>query len=82
MDDRNFVLDATMGLRGGMGCFCPVEMNDAGEITAIITGMNYISACPPNGGKLIAIVHEDGQDAVEHFCEVHAEFIAAMEVCA
>lgn len=75
---EKYVIDATMGARGDMFCFCPVELDEDGEIVSIVTGLNYISQKPPRDGKLIAIVHEDGQDAVEAFCEQHADLLAAI----
>ena len=70
-----YVIDATMGARDGLLCFCPVELGEDGSIVSIITGMNFLGSMPV-GGRLIAIVHEDGQDAVEAFCERHADLLA------
>jgi len=61
-----YVLDATMGWPF---VYCPVELDDAGEIVSVVTGMNYIGPPP---GKVIAIVHQDGQEAVEAFCKQYA----------
>jgi hypothetical protein len=62
-----FVLDATMGWPF---VFCPIELDAAGDIVSLVTGMNYIGDPP---GKVIAIVHEDGQAAVERFCIDNAD---------
>jgi hypothetical protein len=68
---QQWIVDATMGVRGGLFCMCPVETDGDGQITAVITGMNMLSPSPPPHGKLIAVVHEDGQEAVEAFCAEH-----------
>lgn len=66
-----YVIDATMGIRDGLLCFCPVERATNGEVENIVTGMNYLSDAPPNDGKLIGVVHADGQPAVEAWCEAN-----------
>ena len=73
-----YVLDASMGLRDGLACFCPVELDADGNIASVIVGMNYLSDAPPAGGKLIAIVHDEGQDAVEAFCSANSAFLDAL----
>ena len=70
MGYEEYVLDATMGCNGGNFCFCPIEGDIYGEFS-VITGMNFIGVRSP--GKLVAIVHEEGQAAVEKFCEDFAE---------
>ena len=67
---EQWVLDATIGCRDGLFCFCPIEGDISGDYN-IIVGMNVISDKPP--GRLVAIVHADGQEAVEAFCEKYAE---------
>jgi len=69
------VIDATMGVRGGMLCFCPVERNEDGEITSVIVGANFLGS-PPPGARVVGVVHEAGQDAVEEFCREHEALIA------
>ena len=68
------VIDATMGARGGMLVFCPVDLDENGEITTVISGAMFVGS-PPSGAKVIAIVHEDGQEAVEAFYEAHRDLI-------
>ena len=75
---ENWVLDATMGCRDGTFCFCPVEGDVAGDDWQLVTGMNFISDCPP--GKVVAVVHEDGQEAVDEFCEEYAEAIGKIKI--
>ena len=71
MNWKQWVLDATMGYDGGMFTFCPVEGDINSEYT-VVTGMNYLSDEPPEGCKVVAIIHADGQEAVEAFCEKYA----------
>lgn len=68
------VIDATMGAHGGLLCFCPVERGPDGEIDNIVIGANFIGS-PPVGCRIVGVVHEDGQEAVEAFYEVHKGII-------
>ena len=54
---QEWVLDATMGIRDGNACFVPID-SDGG----VVFGMNMIGHCP---GKLVGVIHCDGQEAVE-----------------
>jgi hypothetical protein len=65
------VIDATMGARAGLFTFCPIEGDINGEYQ-IVTGMNFLGA-PPADMKVVAVVHEDGQTAVDEFCEQHKD---------
>jgi hypothetical protein len=69
----NWVLDATMSAPEGMFCFCPVEGALDGD-HSIVTGMNFLGSAPPNG-KLVAVIHEGGQAAVDEFCAKHKDSI-------
>lgn len=71
----NWILDAGMSPGNGMFCFCPVELDDDGQITTVVTGLNMLSGQPPSSGVLIGVIHEDGQEAVEAFCEANREDI-------
>lgn len=71
MSWKNYVLDATMGYKGGLFCFCPIEGDIVGDFT-VVTGMMFLSDMPPRHGKLVAIYHSDGQEAVEAFCEQYS----------
>ena len=64
-----WVIDATMGWPP---CFCPLEGDLDGEFS-IVTGMNLVGS-PPNG-KVVAIVHEDGQEEVDSFYDDHKDEI-------
>ena len=66
-----WALDASMGVRDGAFCFCPVELDADGNIENVVTGLTVVSDQPPRGGQMIAVVHQDGQRAVEDFCAEH-----------
>ena len=67
----NWVIDATMGYPL---CFCPLDGDLDGEFQ-IVTGMNLIGI-PPKG-KVVALVHEDGQEAADAFYQEHKDEIDA-----
>ena len=67
---KECVIDATMGCRDGMFCFCPIEGDISGDFS-LVTGMTVLSESPPDSMKLVGIVHEGGQAAVDEFCEQH-----------
>lgn len=59
------VIDASLS-QDGLFCFCPIEGDITGDFS-VITGMNFLGS-KPERMKVVAIVHPDGQDAVEDFC--------------
>lgn len=63
---------------GEMLCFCPIERGPDGGIESIVTGMNYLSLEPPADWKIAGVVHADGQDAVEAWCETNAGRLTAL----
>ena len=70
--ETRWVIDASMGNPEEMlFCLCPIEGDIAGDFT-IITGMNLLTDHAPPHGKIVAIVHPDGQPAVNEFCERYA----------
>lgn len=71
------VIDASMGCRDGAFTFCPVEGDIDGE-HSIITGMNYVGKLPPDGQRLVAIIHPDGDEAAESFCEKFQRELGAL----
>lgn len=75
---KECVLDASMGIRDGLFCFCPIEGDITGDFT-VITGLNYLSSRIPETYKLVAIIHEDGQEAVERFIEENKEAIGNLK---
>jgi len=62
-----YVIDASMDAGDGMFCFCPIE-GDIGGDYSIVTGMNILSGPTKPPGDVVAIVHDNGQSAVEEFC--------------
>lgn len=73
------VIDASMGARGGLFTYCPVEGDfDSGDFT-VVTGMNYIGFAPPDGSTLVGIIHEDGQEAADAFAQEHVDLLHSLE---
>lgn len=70
---EKWVIDATMGCRKGLFCFCQVVGDLDNGNFSVVTGMNYISSKrPPNGEFIRVIVHADGQQAAEEFSNNYA----------
>ena len=67
-----------MGCRDGHFCFCPIEGDIHGAFV-MVEGMNFVSAAVPAGLELVAIIHPDGQGAVEAFCAEYAPQLAALK---
>lgn len=65
-----WVADVTNHDAGWPICWCPYER----ETDSIVWGMNLLQDDPP--GKIAAVVHEGGQEAVDAWCEVHKETVA------
>lgn len=65
MWDR-WIIDATMGYPF---CFCPIEGDLDGDFT-IVAGMNLIGG-PPSNGKVVAVLHDGGQEAANKFYAEH-----------
>lgn len=75
---KNCVIDATMGCNKGVFVFCPVEGDLNGDCQ-IITGLNMVSSKVPEGYKLVGIVHEEGQVAVEQFCFLCSDYLEELK---
>lgn len=73
-----WVLDASMGIRDGLACFCPIEGDFPDGEYSIVVGMNFISDRPPRGERCVAVVHEDGNEAAARFVEENRAFLDAM----
>ena len=73
----DYVVDATMGCRNGLLIVNPVETNEMGEITSVIFGANYIGFIP-DGGRLVGVIHENGNDAAEVFASEYEDEIKAL----
>jgi hypothetical protein len=69
---ENWVIDATMGYPL---CFCPVEGDFPDGNYSIVVGMNLIGS-PPKG-KVVAMIHEGGQEAADVFYAEHKDEIDA-----
>jgi hypothetical protein len=76
---KECVLDASMDVIGGMFTFCPIEGDVESGDFDVITGMNYGGERSPNGMKLVAIIHPDGQKAAERFYLKYKAEIDAMK---
>lgn len=80
MSEQVWMIDAAMSYEAadGLFTFCPVERDEDGEITSIVTGMMFMGSEPPRGERCIGIFHEDGQEACDAFNEAYAEQIKAV----
>ena len=76
MDWDKWVLDASASNEKWL-CFCPVE-GDLNADYQILTGISTLSDSVPNG-KLVGVIHSDGQEAVEAFCEKHRDLLDALK---
>lgn len=77
MED-NWVLDASMSY-DGLFCFCPVEgdIRDPSGDFSIVFGMNFLGDKPPRG-RVVAMIHSDGQEAADAFYEANKEAVDAL----
>lgn len=67
---KDWILDASMDPGpGGSFVYCPIEGDIDGDFS-VLTGFTYIGR--PKG-RVVAIWHPDGQEAVEEFCERYAD---------
>lgn len=66
----NWVADVSLadGQDEGLFCFVPLDGDPHGE-HSLVVGLNYLSNKPP--GKLIGVVHMDGQEACDEWCAAH-----------
>lgn len=72
------VIDATLGIKYDTFCFCPIEGSFPDKFD-IVVGMNYLSSVPPKDLKLVGIVHQDGEKAVNQFCEKNKELLEQLK---
>lgn len=70
-----YVLDASFDSDDCFFCFCPAEVEFEPEfkITEVVTGLSFLSTQPPEGSRFVGVIHQDGQDACEAWCEAHQE---------
>ncbi len=76
---KEWVVDASFGCQDGAFCFIPVEGHET-DNPQFVVGMNYISSKPPDGARLVGIVHPDGDEAVEQFGAKYIETLMPMYV--
>lgn len=55
-------------------CFCPYEA----QTESVVTGMTLLTSWPEEG-KVVGIVHMDGQEAVEKWIEENPEAMKIIE---
>ena len=70
-----WVMDATLNDGESPYLFCPIQSDGT-----IVTGMNVVTDKPP--GRFVGIVHADGQEAVEAWCEAHPEAVEQLSALA
>jgi len=70
-----WVIDAGFS-QDGLLCFIPVEGEIGTPDCRFITGMNFLADKPPEG-KVIGIVHFDGQQAADKWYEENRELADA-----
>lgn len=70
--EREWIIDADMS-RDGLLAFCPVERNEVGELTSVVTGLTFLSDKPPHNEKCIGVWSEAGEEAAADFFEAHKE---------
>jgi hypothetical protein len=64
---NEWVLDVTLGNKS-TNCYCPYEK----ETGSVVFGLSLLAdKCP---GKLVGVVHMDGNDAVEKWLSEHPEY--------
>jgi len=70
---ENWVIDGSLSEpEGDLFCFVPVEGNIKGKCK-FVTGMNILSDKSP--GKLVGVIHLEGEQAADKFYEQHKEKI-------
>ena len=51
--------------------FTPVELDESGKVTSIVTGMVYGSKNPPDNGFFYGVWHPDGQEAAQKWVDAN-----------
>jgi hypothetical protein len=73
MSYTDWVLDVTFWTPEAPLAFCPIEV----ETGDVITGLTVLGATPP--GRMYAVVHMDGQAAVEKWMDEHPDVLAQLK---
>jgi len=73
---NQWVIDATLyNENDGMLCFVPIENAHTDQETLVL-GLNILSDLEHfDHGKVIGVIHLDGQEAADIFCNEHPEII-------
>ena len=66
-----YVIDVTLADGDGVHCFVPVEFDEHGEVETIVIGMNYLTSLDGGPRPIVGIIHSDGDEAVEAWCDAN-----------
>lgn len=75
MKPEEWVLDVSMS----PPVWIPIENRGTDDET-LVTGLNYMGEKPP--GKVVGIVHPDGQDAVDRWCSANPDEVERVKALA
>ena len=67
---EQYVIDGTIDTDEGVYCFCPIENGH------VVTGISILASEPP--GKVVGVIHFDGEQAAEAFYQAHKAVIDNM----
>lgn len=70
---EQWVVDVTLDKGEGIYCFCPIEGEIGEGEYSIVFGMDILSPIPP--GKLVGVIHADGDEAVTQWCETNKNIL-------
>jgi len=75
----DWVIDLTISEEDGLYCFVPVEWH--GDDPLFVIGMNLLTSIDGfEQGKIIGVIHEAGQEAVDEWCREHPGLLEALRV--
>lgn len=75
-----WVVDVSLWRPGDRDLLCFIPMEGTWDNPTFVVGMNFLSS--PEGfdqGEIVAIVHEDGQDAVMRWCEENPDLLERLK---
>jgi len=76
---ETWVIDVTLYKEDGIFCFVPIEHPNEPNQTLVL-GMNVLSDLEHfEQGKVIGVVHLDGDSAVNNFCLQHPEVMKELQ---
>ena len=73
----NWLIDASMGCRDGLFCFCPFVGDIAGKFTTY-DGLMRLSDSVPPGVNGLVVWHPEGQEECNAFVNEHRARLLAM----